>query len=128
MTQQRQQQDKKVAWEEYSLDKDNNFDDDEDDDMFDDNESSGPTLIMGGSSKQIPKELASPFKYFKCHKCHSNFNITMNMLFEVEKVDGVEVIIPLTRYSCIIAVAKLFSDVDVKESVTEVLLHGEGIK
>lgn len=118
---------KRIAWEKYEIDKDSNIDDldgEEDDSEWEDEES-GPTLIMGGQQNQVPKELTQPFKYFKCHKCHTNFDVTMTMLYGIEKVGGVELIIPLTRYSFIIAVAKLFSDVDVKESVKESILHGE---
>lgn len=120
---------KRIAWEEYKLDKDINLDDDLDDEgegeWKDSKDEGGPMLIMGGQHTQVPKELTNPFKYFKCHKCYTNFNVTMNMLIGLEDVDGVEQIIPLTRYSFIIAVGKLFSDADVKESVKESILRGE---
>jgi len=127
-----QQQERRIAWEEYRVDKDNSidFDDDEDDDEQEEWKDSdiGPRLIMGGQPQQIPKELVSPFKYFKCHKCNTNFNVTPKMIYKIAEVEGVEIIIPLTRYSFIMAVAKLFSESDVKESVKDAILHGEIVK
>lgn len=122
------QPEKRIAWEEYNIDKDSDTNDLDDEEVseWEENEKDGhPMLIMGGQHNQIPKEFSNPFKYSKWHKCHTNFNVTMNMLLGLEKVIGIEHIIPLTRYSFIIAVAKLFSDSDVKESVKESILHGE---
>lgn len=124
-------QEKRIAWEEYRNDRDSDIDEldgEDEDDKPSFMSGDMPTLIMGGHQQQIPKELANPFKHFKCHKCNTNFNVTMNMLEGLEKVDGVEIIIPLTRYSFIIAIAKLFPETDVKESVGQAILHKEIIK
>src|SRR6478736_10432027 len=99
--------DKKIAWEDYNIDKDMEIDEgDEEENKWQD-KSIMPTLIMGNGVRQIPKELAQPFKYTRCHKCYTNFNVTPKMLIQMKDVEGVEMIVPLTRYSFVIGIAKL---------------------
>lgn len=64
-----------------------------------------------------------PSDRWDCWVGHTNFGITKNTLEKIRKVDGVDVIKPLSRYSFCIGVGKLFKSIEVKEKIKNEICH-----
>lgn len=80
-------------------------------------------IPLPNGSRNVPSEYLNPFKEFDFWKCHTNFNVTLSTLRLIEKVEGVEILLPLTRYSFLFAVGKMFHHEDVQEELKKVILH-----
>jgi hypothetical protein len=80
-------------------------------------------IPLPNGGRNVPSEYLNPFKEFDFWKCQTNFNVTPNILKLVEKVDGVEILLPLTRYSFLFAVAKMFHHEDVQDELKKVILN-----
>lgn len=123
---------KKIAWEKYDY-KYIGYDEEDDEDIEEEKpyikneESPFDQFMQYQGPKHVPQEILSPFKHFNCHKCNTNFDVTPKVLEVVENVIGIELMIPVSRYSFIVGIGKLFSEADVKTAVKDALL-GDIIK
>jgi hypothetical protein len=94
------------------------------DSPYKENKEDGAMLVpFNQGFDNVPLEITQPFKFFNCWKCHANFPITAKLMLGVEKIEGIELLLPVTRYSFIFGVGKMFSDADVRELVTKYLVQ-----
>lgn len=87
----------------------------------------GGSNIMSGlmSPTDIPKEFNAPFKHYNWHKCCANFNISKALVKKLSEIDGVEIMLPLSRYTFIMAVGVMFSEIDVKAKINDELIKSD---
>lgn len=121
---------KKIAWTPLYFDFDNHDDDDEDDEnedddsnYDDDNDDPGfislklPKLLITPLGPYKLDDTLNPFRHFDFWMGSTNFNITQKVLKTLEKIDGVEKLKLIGRYTFIIGVGKLFDFRDVRVDI-----------
>jgi hypothetical protein len=109
-------------------DEDDDLDDDDEVDFDEDEDEDVKAIFM-----KIPKVLntplglykiddtLNPFRYFDFWMGSCNFNITPQILIDLEQTPGVEKLRILTRYSFLIGVGRMFDFRDVRTSIQEKL-------
>ena len=62
-----------------------------------------------------------PSKMFDCWIGHANFDLTAEMVMEIEKVDGIEAFKIMSRYRFFIGIGKLFNFRDVRQEIQDII-------
>ena len=62
----------------------------------------------------------NPFRQFKIWKAYTNFDVTEELLEKIDKVEGVEILYPFSRYSFFVGVAELFEFSEVRVLINNV--------
>jgi hypothetical protein len=99
----------------------NEYDDDDDPDVADQQEllkHKKPIKVISSPLGLIPyNEYTSSSKIFNFWVGHSNFNLTQDIVSEIEKCEGVEILDVFTRYRFRVAIGKCFNDSDVMNNI-----------
>lgn len=99
---------------------------------FDDNsaietEEDSPTILMSSPMGTYGiNDSMNPFRQFKFYMGNTNFTITEEVKNTLKDIEGVEVLIVLTRYRFILAPGRAFDWIEVKRDV-EKILCGHGV-
>ena len=64
----------------------------------------------------------SPTKQFDCWTGHTNFDITDSVKEIIESVDGVELLVILSRYRFFVGIGRMFGFSDVRKEIEESFL------
>jgi hypothetical protein len=83
----------------------------------------GPELLHTPFGHVPLNSKFKPSDRWDCWVAHTNFGITKHTLDKIGKIDGVDAIRPLSRYSFCIGVGKLFKSMDVKEKIKNEICH-----
>ena len=109
-----------IIWEDISIKTDiltgittEDIQDDENDEDYDRPEE----LITSPFGVFHIKDFFNPMKQYQWQICHTNFNISQNVLDKLEKIDGIEKIVIFSRYRILIAFGKAFSIMSVKKDI-----------
>lgn len=80
----------------------------------------GPMLV--GPQGIIPlTDKNCPSASYSFWMMHTNFNLSMTVVQQIERVDGVESLNIFSRYRARLSVGELFKDEEVKQSITDLL-------
>lgn len=114
---------KKWKWQEYTIKQEESIGYAGEESEYGD----GGANLMSGlmSPTDIPREFNAPFKHYNWHKCCTNFNVSKGLVKKLSEIAGVEIILPLSRYTFIMAVGIMFSEIDVKGQINEELAKND---
>lgn len=109
-----------IAWEDISIKTDlitglTQLDDDNDD--LDEESESPEELITSPFGVFHVRDFFNPMKQYDWHICHTNFNISKDVLEKFRKHSGVEKIVVLSRYRLLVAFGKAFNSLIVKKGI-----------
>lgn len=110
---------KKILWEKYYP----NLEDEPDDELDEDNEEDSKlkTLIQTPFGIFKLNTSLSPFKRFNFWLANTNFSITKGIKAKLDVFEGVEALIILSRYQFIVGIGKMFDEKIVKKGIEEML-------
>jgi hypothetical protein len=123
---------KKIAWESWNAKEHEFIESDNDipelEEMPEGEEISNlPILMMQPRTITTPfgvydqSSIFKPSERWDCWICHTNFNITQEIVGIINEANGVESLVIMGRYTFCIGIAKLFESADVKAEIEEKL-------
>lgn len=108
---------KKIQWEPYKLPSKqaNNFDNDGEENL--------PKILDTPFGYFRVDDTMNPMKQFQCAIANTNFPITKKIKTIINKIDGVEVLVIISRYKFIIGIGKLFDIQTVQKTIEKIICN-----
>lgn len=113
---------KKINWEKYNINIQENEQRDYDDD--DDDSKKLPTIVQTPFGVFKLNDSLNPFNRFNFWIANTNFNITNEVKDLMDIMEGIEVFTVVSRYQFIVGIGRLFDERTIKQKI-ERLLCGE---
>lgn len=118
----------KIIWEDIKLQTDlisgtieevddSDYEEEYDDDPINNLLKNQDSLITSPFGVYRLHDYFNPMKQYDWHIAHTNFNITEKVVEDLSLIDGVELLLPVSRYRFMVAFGKAFNQENVKDLI-----------